>query len=129
MADKKQPGWANPLAKTEGGQTPIVPEGWGPPRVEHVEVTFPEAHPSWPEDNSDLDRGSVRPSGVGLREGEITALDQIAARYDLARNALLRLAARRLILDYRTGQLDLSGLLEPKTPKREPKQKLRYPKK
>jgi hypothetical protein len=72
-----------------------------------------------PVDNSDLEEGNIRPSGVGLREGEIQALDVIAGRYDVSRNSLLRLAARRLIFDYRAGRLDLEGMIEtPKTPRK-----------
>lgn len=73
--------------------------------------TEPQATPARGE-NSDLDSGNVRPSGVGLREGEINALDEIGLVYGVSRNALLRFAARRLILDYRAGRLDLSELVE-----------------
>ena len=74
-------------------------------------------------DNSDLETGLIRPSGVGLREGEIQALDAIARHYEISRNAILRLAARRLIFDYRAGRLDLAGMIEtPATPKK----RLRY---
>ena len=73
--------------------------------------TEPQATPAKGE-NSDLDSGNIRPSGVGLREGEIKALDDIAAVFGLSRNALLHFAARRLILDYRAGRLDLSELVE-----------------
>lgn len=114
MAENKQPGWANPLAKTEAPAS----SGWAPPT--------PPAE--WPADNSDLDEGNVRPSGVGLREGEIKALDQIAVKYDLARNAILRMAARRLILDYRAGRLDLTGQIEDKPPRRDPRRRLKMPK-
>lgn len=131
MADKKQPGWTNPLGKTEPASpepTGMIPDAWlgrkDAGTVEAVEIT-----PPWPADNSDLDAGSVRPSGVGLREGEIAALDAIAARYDIARNALLRLGARRLIMDFRAGRLDLSELVAPKAPKREPKLRIKYPSK
>jgi hypothetical protein len=82
-----------------------------------------EAEP-WPADNSDLDEGNIRPSGVGLREGEIRALDEIAAVYDIARNAVLHYAARRLILDYRAGKVDLSNLVEIPV---KPKKRLRLP--
>lgn len=113
--DSKKPngGIYNPLAKTE--QTTPASSGWGQPA------------PTWPADNSDLDEGSIRPSGVGLRHGEILALDAIAEKYDIARNALLRYAARRLILDYRAGRLDLSGQAETKAPRREPRRRLKMP--
>lgn len=87
-----------------------------------------EATPSPTQaDNSDLDTGPILPSGVGLRQGEVEALKQIAAAYDISRNALLRYAARRLILDYRAGKLDLSGLVE-KPPEHTPRNRMRYPK-
>jgi hypothetical protein len=76
-----------------------------------------------PADNSDLENGLIRPSGVGLREGEIMALDAIASYFDISRNSLLRLAARRLIFDFRAGRLDIAGMIE--TP-RTPKKRLRY---
>lgn len=74
-------------------------------------------------DNSDLENGLIRPSGVGLREGEIMALDAIAQHYEISRNSLLRLAARRLIMAYRAGELDLTDMITtPPTPKK----RLRY---
>jgi hypothetical protein len=76
-------------------------------------------------DNSDLDQGNVRPLGVGLRIGEVAALDQIAARYGIARNALLRFAVRWFILQWRAGKVDLSGQVETPPP---PKKKLTMPK-
>ena len=77
--------------------------------------TEPETPPPPPADNSDLDTGNIRPSGVGLREGEIAALDAIAKHYDLSRNALIREGARMLILAFRAGELDLADrITEPK---------------
>lgn len=70
-----------------------------------------EPKPQQESPNADLDSGNIRPSGVGLREGEIKALDDIAAVFAVSRNALLHFAARRLILDYRAGRLDLSELV------------------
>lgn len=74
--------------------------------------TEPQPQPKPENPNADLDSGNIRPSGVGLKDGEIKALDQIAEVYGLSRNALLHYAARRLILDYRAGRLDLSELVE-----------------
>ena len=71
-----------------------------------------EPQPQQESPNADLDSGNIRPSGVGLKGGEIKALDDIAAVFGLSRNALLHFAARRLILDYRAGRLDLSELVE-----------------
>ena len=68
-------------------------------------------------DNSDLDQGNIRPTGVGLREGEIMALDSIGAQLgqllgteSISRNALLRIAARMLIEQIRSGKLTLAEL-------------------
>lgn len=72
-----------------------------------------------PEDNSDLDTGKISPCGVGLRAGEMAAVDVIAAANDLSRNALIRLAVRLFILGYRSGKIDLSEWLEvPKAKKK-----------
>lgn len=97
--------WQNPLAKTEQ----------------------PSGHP-WPEDNSDLDEGRIMANGVGLRLGELGALDQIGQKYDLARNALIRFAVRRLILDWRAGKVDLESVAEAKPPVKQPRRRLRMPK-
>lgn len=59
-------------------------------------------------DISDLDAGNVRPIGIGLREGEIAALDSIAAEYELSRGGIMRIALRLFIRDFRAGKLDLS---------------------
>lgn len=83
------------------------------------------AAPQAPGDNSDLDAGNIRPLGVGLRLGEVAALDIIAERYGIARNALLRLAVRRLILDFRAGKVDLTDQIETPPP---PKKRLKMPK-
>lgn len=77
------------------------------------------------QDNSDLDTGNVRPLGVGLRIGEVEALDQIAGQYGIARNALLRYAVRWFILQFRVGKVDLSGMVETPPP---PKKRLTMPK-
>jgi hypothetical protein len=68
-------------------------------------------------DLSDLDQGNIRPSGVGLREGEIKALDEIGAELGrfidsepVARNALVRIAARKLISEFRSGKLTVEQL-------------------
>ena len=85
--------------------------------------TEPGAGPA--TDSSDLDSGNVRPLGVGLRAGEVAALDQIANQYGVARNALLRFAVRYFILQFRAGKVDISGQVEAPPP---PKKRLKFPK-
>ena len=63
-------------------------------------------------DLSDLKAGNVKPQGVGLTEGTIKALDSIAQQYKISRNALIKLAVRRFILDYRTGNINLKELIQ-----------------
>lgn len=63
-------------------------------------------------DLSDLKAGNVKPQGVGLTEGTIKALDSIAQQYKISRNALIKLAVRRFILDYRTGKINLREFIE-----------------
>jgi len=97
--------WQNPLAKTEQ----------------------PSGKP-WPVDNSDLDEGRIVANGVGLRQGELDALDQIGQRHDLARNALIRFAVRRFLLAWRAGEIDLEKAAEAKPPVRQPRRRLKMPK-
>jgi len=67
----------------------------------------------------DLDSGHVRPIGIGLREGEIAALDAIAAEHETSRGSLIRIAIRFFIRDYLAGNLDLSEYMtDPQPPKR-----------
>jgi hypothetical protein len=68
-------------------------------------------------ETSDLDAGNITATGVGLREGEIAALDAIGARVGelldterVARNALIRIAVRRLIVAHRAGEITLEEL-------------------
>jgi len=75
--------------------------------------------------HADLDRGNIRQTGVGLRQGEMDALTAIGNELGgIARNALIRFAVRRFIMQYRAGKVDLSDYVE--TPP-EPKKKLRMP--
>ena len=56
---------------------------------------------------------------VGLRASEIDLLNQVAERYQVSRNALLRLAARRFLEDVLNGRIDLETMIEaPPPPKR-----------
>lgn len=81
---------------------------------------------SKPVDLSDLEDGIIRQTGVGLRTGEIEALDAIGSDLGgVSRNALIRYGVRLLIREYRAGRLNLEGDVE--TPPI-PKKRLRMPK-
>lgn len=72
--------------------------------------------PTAQADNSDLDAGIIRPLGVGITSGERDALGEIAAEYELSRNALLRFALRWFILEYRAGRVDIKSHIEQPPP-------------
>ncbi len=107
--------WTNPLKPTEEKAQPL--DGWGRP------IPEPEPEPE-PQDNSDLDEGRIETNGVGLRKGELTALKAMQDKYGLARNALIRLAVRRLILAERAGTADIQAV-DPEV--KIPKRKIIYP--
>ncbi len=70
-------------------------------------------------DNWVLSKGRTIPIGVGLREGEIRYLDEIAEDNDVTRHAILHYAVRSFLIDYRAGKIDLSPMLEePPVPKK-----------
>lgn len=75
-------------------------------------------------DNSDLESGKVRPIGVGLREGTVSALDEIADQYEISRGGVMRLALQLFIIDHRAGKVNLSQYLEEPPP---PKKKIISP--
>lgn len=65
----------------------------------------------------DLDAGNIKPVGVGLREAEIAALDNICAELGAylnteptPRNAVMRIAIRRFIEAYLAGELSAADL-------------------
>lgn len=99
---KKDQDWPNPLKPTEPAQKL---DAWGRAI----------------QDNDDLDRGRILTNGVGLREGELDALESMQAKYGLSRNALIRLAVRKLILAERAGTADIQAI-DPdiKQPRRKP---------
>lgn len=72
----------------------------------------------------DLDAGNIKPIGVGLREGEIAALEDIAGSLDIPRNQILRFAIRHFLIDYQAGKIDLAEYIEQPPP---PKKTLRLP--
>lgn len=79
-----------------------------------------------PADNSDL-VGRIYPVGVGLTAGEVRALDAIGVRYDVARNALIRFATRKFIIDFRAGLIDLNTITEDAPRVRRPLRRLKMP--
>jgi hypothetical protein len=84
-----------------------------------TEQTEPQA------DNSDLDTGVIKSTGVGLKTGEITALQAIADTFELARNSVMRIGLRWFIAQYRAGKIDLSAYIEnPPPPKKRLRKKL-----
>ena len=83
-------------------------------------------------DLTDLERGNIRPTGVGLREGEIDALDGIGAALGdhlesqaIARNALIRIAVRSLLEGYLGGEITLDDLAARFTVPEKPKPKMK----
>lgn len=105
----------------------FAPTTTGAPQPEQPATPPTELIPQHPADNSDLRRGRIIPSGVGLSEGERDALDAISDRYDIARNALIRYAVRRFLIEYRQGNIDLAGLADKPRPIRQPKRQIVYP--
>ena len=91
-----------------------------------LDDNFKKTETDKPEiDISDLDRGNIQSTGVGLRKGEIEALDAIGASLGgISRNALIRFSVRRFLLEYRAGNLDLSSYVKEPEP---PKPSLRFP--
>jgi hypothetical protein len=88
---KKRPDMSNLFAKTEPGQAAA--------------------------DTSDLDAGNIQSTGVGLREGEIAALNAIGQALGdhldagpVARNSIMRIAIRRFLEAYRRGDITLDDL-------------------
>lgn len=57
--------------------------------------------------------------GVGLKEGEVEMLDQIAADLDVTRNALMRYALRYFLIQYLAGEVSpAEDVEEPEVKKR-----------
>jgi len=76
-------------------------------------------------DTTDLDQGLVRPTSAGLTQGTIDALDAIGAEYECSRGALMKLAIRLFLIDYRAGNIDVDQYFREPPP---PKKKLVLPK-
>lgn len=79
---------------------------------------------SSPDDNEDLEIGNIKATGIGLRIGELAALQSIADSLNVARNGIMRAMIRWAIKEYRAGRLDLAGLVEEPPPQ---KKKLKMP--
>ena len=82
---------------------------------------------------AELDKGNIKPTGVGLRVGEIEALDKIGAALGqelkadpVARNTLIRIAVRSLLLAFYTGKMSIDDLLPFFTVPEKPKPKIKF---
>jgi len=74
------------------------------------------------QNNSDLNEGRIVASGVGLKEGELAAIEALAAEYGITKNAFMRLAIRRFVEMVRRREIDLNDSIEvKKTETRKPK--------
>jgi len=75
---------------------------------------FAKTEPDQPAADAvfDLNEGNIRAVGVGLRAGEVAALDGIASETGITRNQLLRFIVRRFLLDYQAGKVDLTEFLQ-----------------
>ena len=80
-----------------------------------LQATEPQVQPDAPGDELPA-TGNTRPIGIGLKQSEIDALDQIATESGIARNSLGRYAIREFIKAYRRGEIDLSGRIETPPP-------------
>lgn len=80
--------------------------------------------PGYQPDHKDLDEGNIKATGIGLRAGELAALDVMATSVELSRNSLMRGALRWFIKQYRAGKVDLSQFVDTPPPQ---KKKLRLP--
>lgn len=83
-------------------------------------------------DTEALDEGNIQSVGVGLREGEIKALDAIGELLGehmdadkVARNALMRIAIRSFLESYLAGDLTLDDLAGKFTTPEKPQPRLK----
>jgi hypothetical protein len=68
----------------------------------------------------DLDQEPTVSTGLGIRKGELLAVELLAQRYDVSRNAFIKFCIRYIITEVREGRLDPSEYLRPaERPKRE----------
>ena len=80
-----------------------------------------------------LDKGNIRATGVGLREGEIAAVDALGISIGdamdsepIARNALIRVAVRRLLMSVYNKELTIGDLCGYFSKPQKPSLKLRF---
>ena len=86
-------------------------------KAQKLEVFRKTEHTPTPEDpNADLDNGNIKATGIGLRQGEIDALTEIAADLEVNRNAVMRACMRWAIKEYRAGRLDLGAYVRTPPP-------------
>lgn len=75
--------------------------------------------------NVDLDASPTVNTGLGLRKGTLDAVDLLARRLGISKNALIVFAIRYVITAVRDGQLDIEKFIEVPP---EPKRDIRLPK-
>lgn len=63
--------------------------------------TEPEAAPTVPAE------GKTVSISVGMKESEVALLDEVAARHEVARNAVMRFGLRHFLNDYLAGDVEL----------------------
>lgn len=57
----------------------------------------------------DFDKGDMRAISVNLRDGELTAIDEIAFKYGVSRSEVVRYAVRYLIRDVDDGTAQIQA--------------------
>lgn len=72
-------------------------------------------------DAIDLDETGTKNLGLGLRQGELKAVDLLVGRTGLNRNAIMRIALRHFFVEIREGRLKLEDFTHVPTPKPEAK--------
>ena len=69
----------------------------------------------------DLDEGMIKSVYLGLREGELKAIDSLANRLGVPRNEVVRYAIRQLVREYDGGKAEIQ------TERKHSRVKLRMP--
>lgn len=60
----------------------------------------------------DLDAGRIQSTSVGLKTGEVEALDAIALAHGLKRNGLMRIIIREWLVKHQAGEVSLDQYRE-----------------